>query len=103
MAEIQARVRARSYRLTSHAEGEREVDQITIAQLEEAMLSPLCEVIEDYPSDPRGLSCLVLGFIQTAEPIHVVGGFGHGKKLVIVTIYRPDPEQWQDWRIRSSR
>jgi hypothetical protein len=103
LVEIQTRVKARSYRLTSHAEGEREADQIAISQVEEALLSPLCEVIEDYPHDLRGRSCLLLGFTQTGEPIHVVCGFADGKELVVITVYRPDPGQWQDWRIRRRK
>lgn len=100
---IQARVRARRYRLTSHAEAEREADQITIAQLEEALLSPLCEVIEDYPHEPRGRSCLVLGFTREGAPIHVVCGLGQGGELVVVAVYRPAPDQWQDWRVRKGQ
>ncbi len=30
------------------------------------------EVIEDYPEDPRGHSCLLLGYGTAARPLHVV-------------------------------
>jgi hypothetical protein len=41
------------------------------------------EIIEDYPTDPRGHSCLLIGFADD------------------VTAYRPDPEQWsRDFRKR---
>ncbi|MDP2952045.1 MAG: DUF4258 domain-containing protein [Chloroflexota bacterium] len=103
LAEIQARIKVRRYRLTSHAEGEREADQITIAELEEALLSPLCEVIEDYAQVPRGRSCLVLGFTRVGEPIHVVSGLARGEELAFITVYRPDPGQWQDWRLRKTQ
>ena len=42
---------------------------IQIEDLEEALRS--CEVIEDYPNDPRGASCLVLGFSKQ-RPLHAV-------------------------------
>lgn len=30
------------------------------------------EIIEDYPSDPRGHSCLMLGFGEARRSVHVV-------------------------------
>lgn len=56
---LQAQVRARRYRLSSHAEHEREADQILRWEIEEALLSAACTIIEDYPDDPRGPSCLL--------------------------------------------
>jgi len=43
-----------------HAERERQAERITTAELETVLRS--CDVLEDYPDDPRGHSCLVLGF-----------------------------------------
>jgi hypothetical protein len=67
-AHLQAKVRQQKYRLTIHAEKEREEDQITRQELEEAVLSDQFQVIEDYPLDPRGPSCLLLGFTQASLP-----------------------------------
>jgi len=97
---IQALVRDGKYRLTSHAEEERDADLITKREIEEALLSTQLEVIEDYPDDPRGTSCLVLGFTNEGNPIHFVCGLAMADILVIITVYRPDPEQWIDWRKR---
>ncbi len=99
--DIQERVRTRRYRLTLHAETERDADQITIAEIEQALLSERCEVIENYPSDPRGHSCLVLGFALQNDPIHIVCGLSVPEMLIIITVYRPDPEKWIEWRIRK--
>jgi hypothetical protein len=30
------------------------------------------DLVEDYPNDPRGHSCLMLGFGEGGRPIHVV-------------------------------
>jgi len=97
---IQNLVRAKKYRLTSHAEEERDADQITKKEIEEALLSSHLEVIEDYPGDSRGRSCLVLGFTNENKPIHFVCGLAVADILIIITIYRPDAEQWIDWRKR---
>jgi hypothetical protein len=98
---LRVKVRQKKYRLTMHAEKEREADQITQREIEESVLSAQCEVIEDYPTDPRGASCLVLGFTQMGLPIHMVCGHLSEEEFLVITIYRPDPEQWIEWRIRK--
>jgi hypothetical protein len=40
------------YELSKHAERERESDMIPVEKLEQALRD--CEVIEEYPDDPRG-------------------------------------------------
>ncbi|MBC8447395.1 MAG: DUF4258 domain-containing protein [Chloroflexi bacterium] len=98
---IQARVRERRYRLTSHAEREREADQITAREIKQALLSSQCELLENYPDDPRGASCLVLGFTQANAPIHLVCGVARiDEMVIIITVYRPDRDEWIDWRQR---
>jgi hypothetical protein len=58
------------------------------------------ELIEDYPNDPRGHSCLMLGFGETGRAIHVVCS-PKDEYLAIITAYLPDPSQWsEDFRQR---
>jgi len=92
----------KNYRLTLHAEGEREADRISVVEIEEALLLNHPEMIEDYPDDPRGHSFLVLGFSGEKKPIHALCSIHEGI-LVIITIYRPDPNLWVDWRIRREK
>ncbi len=99
LTHIQEKVKEQQYRLTSHAELERGLDRITIQEIEEALLSYQAEVIENYPEDVQGRSCLVLGFTKEGSPVHLVCGLG-SKELIIVTVYRPDPMQWINWRER---
>jgi len=49
-----------------------------------------------------GHSHLVLGFTRTEEPIHAVCAVHEGA-LVIITVYRPDPKLWQDYRARKEK
>jgi Domain of unknown function (DUF4258) len=97
---LQAKVRERKYRLTSHAEREREADQITVQEIDEAVLSDACELFEDYPTDPRGHSYLILGWRRAGLPVHIVCGHLHEEEFIVITIYRPDPAEWIDWRNR---
>jgi Domain of unknown function (DUF4258) len=53
------------------------------------------ELIEDYPSDPRGHSCLILGFGVASRAVHVVCS-PKNEYLAIITAYLPDPTQWSD-------
>ena len=58
------------------------------------------EVIEDYPEDARGHSCLLLGHGAAGQPIHVVCS-PKDEFLAIITAYLPDPDQWsEDFRTR---
>ena len=51
------------------------------------------EVIEDYPNDPRGHSCLVLGGGDENRPLHVVCA-PKEDYLAIITAYLPDDREW---------
>lgn len=89
-----------NYRLTLHAEVERDADMITAQQIEDVLLSKEAKIVEDYPNDPRGPSCLILGFTNKGLPIHVVCGLGDSETLIIITVYRPEQRLWIHWQIR---
>jgi hypothetical protein len=91
-----------NYRLTLHAEIERDADHIGMVEVGEALTGNKCELIEDYPKDPRGHSFLLLGFTEQDQPIHAVCSIHEGT-LVIITLYRPNPELWINWRIRKEK
>ena len=57
-------------------------------------------IIEDYPDDPRGPSCLILGQSRS-RPLHVVCARLEENQILITTAYEPDPAEWEsDWRTR---
>ena len=53
------------------------------------------ELIEDYPQDPRGHSCLLLGFGDANRAVHVACS-PKDDYLAIITAYLPDPAQWSE-------
>ena len=60
------------------------------------------EVIEDYPDDPRGHSCLMLGFGDNGRALHVVCA-PKVEYLAIITAYVPDVDEWStDFRTRKT-
>lgn len=61
------------------------------------------EVIEDYPENARGHSCLMLGRGTGDRPVHVVCS-PKDEYLAVITAYLPDPDEWSsDFRRRIGR
>ncbi|MFO7901734.1 MAG: DUF4258 domain-containing protein [Pirellulaceae bacterium] len=60
------------------------------------------EVIEHYPNDKYGPSCLILGFTTSGRPLHVSCSYPSRPLIKIITVYEPDPEQWREFRQRRS-
>lgn len=77
---------------------------IKAQDLEEAICRDAPEIIEDYPEDPRGPACLVLGWVNLARPLHIVVGYGLIPEIAIevVTVYEPDSRQWYNPRVRRA-
>jgi hypothetical protein len=98
LAVIRERVRRGDYVISfTHTEKLRE-RKISADDVEEAIYDGA--IIEDYPDDPRGPSCLILGR-SGGRPLHVVCGRLEDQRILIITAYEPDPAEWEsDWRTR---
>ena len=88
-------------RITDHADEEMATDKLS---LEEVLMSVLNgEIIEDYPSDQPLPSCLVLGQTSKNDPVHSVWAYNEETgRAVLVTVYRPDPDRWIEFRARKT-
>jgi hypothetical protein len=53
------------------------------------------EIIEDYPNDRRGHSCLLLGTGDAERPLHVVCA-PKEDHFTIITAYVPDNTIWEE-------
>ncbi len=93
---IKSKVRARKFKYTLHARNEALNDGINIKKTIEIIEQS--ELIEDYPDDPRGHSCLILGWFDE-KPVHLVCGIS-GEDVILITIYIPDPNRWIGHKIR---
>ena len=98
--EIQQRILAGHYLVSfTHTEKLRR-RRISVETIEEAIRTG--EIIEDYPNDPRGPSCLIHGVTREGRPIHVVCGKIDSDQIVIITAYEPNLEEWEhDWQTRK--
>lgn len=60
-------------------------------------------LVEDYPEDPRGHSCLILGRGDDNRAIHLVCA-PRADYLAVITAYIPDSEEWsEDFRVRIKK
>ena len=61
------------------------------------------EMIENYPEDKRGHSCLMLGMPNNKRPVHVVCA-PKEEYLAIITAHIPSLEKWEaDFKTRRGR
>lgn len=95
---LRQQIRLGNYEFSGHAEDERQSERIPISEVEEVLLKG--EILEDYPNDPRGPSCLVLGYSGQGYPIHVVCGQTPLRRLRLITVYTPSLPKWIDERTR---
>ncbi len=98
---IRSHVRAKRYRLTKHATVVRLERGITIAEMEQALLNG--EIIERYPDAQPYPACLVLGWLSSGDPLHIVCSRGNREPaLRIITLYEPDDRLWEsDYKTRK--
>ncbi len=95
-------IRNSRVRITDHADEEAVDDNLTNEEIYSSVVQG--EVIEDYPNDKPYPSCLVLGRDVSGEPIHSVWAYNpENLWSVLVTVYRPDPRRWIDWKIRAKK
>lgn len=96
---IQAAVRIGRYRVTDHADVAMMEDNLKLNEV--VVLLNDGETIEFYPEDFPFPSCLIYGQNEKKEPIHSVWAYDEGKDMaILITVYRPDPNKWIDFRRR---
>jgi hypothetical protein len=98
---IRQKPRERRVRWSTHGLKELASETLSVKDVEVALEQ--AKVIENYPHLRRFLpDCLVLAFDALGQPIHVVVALSESHDYVlIVTVYRPSVEEWEDdWRTR---
>jgi len=100
LEEIRNKILRRQYEFSKHAVDQGILRDISVAEVEDAIIGK-SEVIEDYPNDKYGPTCLILGFTKVGRPLHLQCGYPDRPLIKIITLYEPDPELWVDFRIRK--
>jgi Domain of unknown function (DUF4258) len=96
--EIRSKITDSRFEFSKHAADQTLLRGIRVQEAREAIIHG--EIIEDYPDDKYGPSCLILGFTQAHRPLHVQCSYPFRALIKIITLYEPDPEIWIDFRTR---
>ena len=96
---IKQQILSENYQFRKHALERASERGIQPLDVKEALLSG--NIIEDYPDDQRGHSCLVCGKTLLGHYLHVVCGL-FDDIVWIVTAYEPEREDWIDNITRRS-
>jgi hypothetical protein len=89
-------------RITDHAYEEARNDRLSFDEVFFSVIQG--ESIEDYPYDKPYPSCLVYGQTFRGEPVHSVWAYNEETQwAVVITVYRPDPDKWINWRERKKQ
>ena len=90
---IKQKVTEADYFFSQHADIERQKDDLGISEIEEAIFNGM--ILESYPFDQRGESCLLVGFTNLGKPVHIVCG-KHDGQLIVITVYIPGPPNFKN-------
>lgn len=94
---VQKAVAQGNYRYTAHALQRTTVRHISRGEIEQAMAK--AELIESYPDDKYGPSILIYGETEEQRKLHIQLSLPPSVK--IITAYEPDPNQWDNYRVRK--
>jgi hypothetical protein len=97
---IQDCVRKGEYYFSKHGDQERQNDNLTVEDVEEALTTG--RILEQYGDTGRGESCLVGGFTEGGTPVHAVCG-KRGDWLAVITVYVPRPPRFKTPLERSKK
>ena len=101
LEDIRAKIGIRQYELSRHAVDQSILRNISISEIEAAILGQ-SEIIEDYPDDKYGPSCLILGFASTGRPLHLQCSYATRDVVKVITMYEPNPDLWANYRERKT-
>jgi hypothetical protein len=92
-------IRSHRVRITDHADEQAASDGLPIEDIFFTALHG--ETIEDYPGDRPYPSCLIFGKTSAGLAVHSVWAYNPNSGwAVLITVYRPDPQRWTDWKER---
>src|SRR3982751_2874534 len=96
--EIREKISAGQFEFSKHAVDQSILRAVAVREIREAIAAG--EIIEDYPDDKYGPSCLVFGRTQAGRPLHIQCSYPSRPLVKIITLYEPDPGRWVNFTIR---
>ncbi len=96
--EIIRKIRDGLYEYSHHAVDQSTIRLISTKEIREAIEHG--KIIEDYPNDKYGPSCLIYGKTALERPIHVQCSYPSRPLVKIITVYEPNPAIWINLEVR---
>lgn len=97
--EIKRKFLVNEVEISAHAIGRAARRGINAQEIREAITTS--EIVEDYPTDKYGPSCLLLGFTHEGRALHIRCSYPSRRLVKIITLYEPSPLLWTDHKIRK--
>jgi hypothetical protein len=87
------------FELSKHAVDQSILRGISISEIREVFAGEIV-LLEDYPDDHLGPSCLVLGYSSRRRPLHFVCSYPSRPIVKFITLYEPDTREWIGNKLR---
>jgi len=98
---IREKVEIGLFEFSKHAVDQSIIRRISVQDVREVIINGT--IIEDYPEDKYGPSCLIFGMTAERRPIHIQSSYPSRSIIKIITLYEPDPVRWIDFKKRRPR
>ena len=99
LEELVEKIQAGAFEFSKHAADQSIIRDVSLQEIKEAFEH--AKIIEDYPEDKYGPSCLVLGFTRSKRPLHIQCSYPSRPLVKIITLYEPDPNRWINYKTRK--
>ena len=100
ISDIKKAIEEAKVRITDHAYEEANADCLKFDEIYFSVLHGA--IIEEYLDDSPYPSVLIFGQNFSGDPVHSVWAYNELKHwAVLITVYRPDPKRWIEWRVRK--
>lgn len=94
ITDIRQKITNDEFEFAKHAVDQSILRRIRVQEIREIIANG--QIIEDYPDDKYGPSCLILGFTVAQRPIHIQCSYPTRPLIKIITLYEPDPQRWHN-------
>jgi hypothetical protein len=93
--EIRTKFASEKFEFSKHATDQSILRDIRVSEIRQAIEQG--EIIEDYPNDKYGPSCLIAGYSKGKRPIHIHCSYPSRSIIKIITVNEPDENEWIDF------
>jgi len=97
--ELREKISAGLFEFSKHAVDQSILRHVMLQEIREAIAAG--EIIEDYPDDKYGPSCLIFGFTGAGRPLHIQCSYPSRLLVKVITLYEPDASLWIDFKVRK--